>query len=73
MNTATKPARLYARHETLQEAGYAVVNHTRGRYTLQDIETGRLEQWVVNNGHASYGIRLSNGDDLEFVGSYPQA
>ncbi len=53
--------------ETLEQAGYQLHSHNRfGEYTLLNLETGKLELWFHNQGHASYGV-VYKGKDLEFA------
>lgn len=57
--------------ETLEQAGYAYAGFDRQQqvHVLKDKETGRLEAWFANKGHASYGITFRN-TDLEFARGY---
>jgi hypothetical protein len=55
------------KRETVEQAGYTVESFDGEEAVLID-ETGKRELWVVNDGHASYGIRYAN-HDLEFVRS----
>jgi hypothetical protein len=62
---------MHPKRETLEQAGYTVhMRSGRDGYVLKD-EADKLELWQVNNGHASYGIVLDNGNELEFVRSAP--
>lgn len=54
--------------QTFKQAGYKHVETlTGGRHILAD-ETNKLELWVCNKGHASYGLKYKN-THLEFVSS----
>lgn len=54
--------------ETLTQAGYISAKDIGdGEYTLTDTE-GKQEVWMVNDGHASYGIVVDE-HDLEFCRS----
>ena len=53
--------------ETLSQAGYISIHQIdEDSYILID-ENYNQEMWVSNPGHASYGIVLENGTELEFV------
>lgn len=56
------------KRETLKQAGYEHVRFDpqQGGHVLRDKDTGRLELWVANKGHASYGLIYKN-THLEFV------
>lgn len=53
--------------ETLRQSGYRYAGYDRatGLHRLQDIETGRIELFVANKDHASWGIKWRN-TDLEY-------
>lgn len=55
--------------ETLKEAGYEHLRFENGTHILKDVHTGRLERWVKNKNHASYGLIYKN-THLEFCGGY---
>ena len=56
--------------ETLVEAGYSSATPTKPKgdwiLTHQD---NRRELWTENPGHASYGVTIPGGIELEFVRS----
>lgn len=54
--------------ETLAQAGYRYVRPGlfKGEHVLSDDE-GTHELWFRNQGHASYGIVLDDGSELEFA------
>ena len=56
--------------QTLKQAGYTYVryNSILHAHILKD-ESGKLELWVANKNHASYGLIYKN-THLEFVSSY---
>lgn len=55
--------------ETMEQAGYVYIKNVGdGGHLLRDKETGKLELWFCNKGHASYGIKWRN-TDLEFARS----
>lgn len=54
--------------ETLKEAGYRHVRFQDGFHILMEVETGKLEKWVANKNHASYGLIYKN-THLEFCSS----
>lgn len=53
--------------ETLKQAGYTYVEFKRGMHILRDSD-GKLEGWVANKNHASYGLTFKN-THLEFATS----
>ncbi|HCJ52976.1 MAG TPA: hypothetical protein DHV25_04650 [Candidatus Kerfeldbacteria bacterium] len=58
-----------ANRETLKQAGYTLAASLGdGEYILRESDTGKLELWFANKGHASYGIKY-RGTDLEFARS----
>lgn len=56
--------------ETLKQAGYTYVRFSERlqAHILKDGD-GKLELWVANKNHASYGLIYKN-THLEFVSSY---
>jgi hypothetical protein len=56
--------------QTLKEAGYTYVRYSSilHAHILKD-EDGKLELWVANKNHASYGLIYKN-THLEFASSY---
>lgn len=56
--------------ETLKQSGYSYSHFDRARklHILRENSTGKLEGWVANKNHASYGIIYKN-THLEFVTS----
>jgi hypothetical protein len=56
------------KRETLKQAGVKHLGFFKdlGGHVLQDRDSGKLELWMTNQGHASYGI-LYRGKALEFV------
>jgi len=56
--------------ERLDCSGYAYIKYLGDKqHLLKDKATGKLEVWVSNKNHASYGIVYKN-THLEFVRSY---
>ena len=57
--------------ETMKQAGYEYVQYSTiyHAHVLKELETGKLELWTANKGHASYGIIYKN-THLEFVSEY---
>ena len=53
--------------ETLEQAGLTVVSFTLDELIVRD-QSGKLELWFRNDGHASSGI-VWNGHDYEFARS----
>lgn len=56
--------------QTLQDAGYTYIRYSviLRAHILRDGD-GKLELWVANKNHASYGLIYKN-THLEFVSSY---
>ena len=56
--------------ETLAEAGYTDAKRfgPDGHWILTH-KDGHRELWIENPGHASYGVTLPGGIELEFVRS----
>lgn len=55
--------------ETLKEAGYVYVGFDKaGFHILKASSPTRLEKWIANKNHASYGLIWKN-THLEFVSS----
>ena len=58
--------------QTMKEAGYKFMRRDgsgKGAgYVLKEIDSGNLEIWYANKGHASYGIIYGN-TELEFARS----
>ena len=55
--------------ETLKQAGYSYAGYCQaeGLHRLKD-EDGKIELWIANKNHASYGLIWRN-THLEFVRS----
>lgn len=51
--------------QSMSEAGYTHFDFVNGLHILREISTGKLEAWVANKNHASYGIIYKN-THLEF-------
>lgn len=54
--------------ETPEQAGLKVIRQNDHALIAQDVDTGKHELWSLNDGHASYGLRV-DGHDWEFVRS----
>jgi hypothetical protein len=59
-------------HPTPKEVGFRHVGMWNGSHVLECIESGKLELWVANKGHASAGLRYKN-TDLEFCATMTPA
>jgi hypothetical protein len=51
---------------SIKEAGYEYVRFESPYHILKEVETGKLEKWVANKNHASFGLVYKN-TQLEFV------
>ncbi len=57
--------------ETLKQAGYQYYKYTGGitkQHLIKNLHTGRIEVFVANKNHASWGLIYKN-THLEFCGS----